>query len=265
MIKGYSRAVDSARIIHAFAAFNLELNVRSWFEYVPSKDNIADEPSRGEFERLARLGSTEVEEVILPDIAAWDEPADKWMQRAVEAAGPDPERQMRPGAIGRVLIGHVAKSRHLDNAIRIDRSSGAALGDPFPIRSGVTREGVCEACSEVIEDTMALAANDEDEEALERAASAVQRAAASRGWALTEEQQEADQELAARARAGHINGIATRLVAGADVQLLCWCYPRRCHGQDVAKACYARARQLSFEARPRRKRRKAGEGGGAEA
>ena len=54
--------------MHAFAAFNLGLGASSWFEWVPSKANIADLPSRGDFELLERLGSRE-RELKLPPAA----------------------------------------------------------------------------------------------------------------------------------------------------------------------------------------------------
>ena len=84
LIKGYSNAPDSARILHAFAAFSLGLEASSWFEYVPSRANIADQPSRNDFELLRELGSVEAE-FIIPPFAAWDAPAEAWMARA--AAG----------------------------------------------------------------------------------------------------------------------------------------------------------------------------------
>ena len=49
LIKGYGKADDLARIIFAFLAFNLVLQASPWFEYVASKANIADMPSRGDF------------------------------------------------------------------------------------------------------------------------------------------------------------------------------------------------------------------------
>ena len=52
LVKGYSRALDSARIVHAFHAWNAGVRVSSWFEYVRSKANIADMPSRSEFSLL---------------------------------------------------------------------------------------------------------------------------------------------------------------------------------------------------------------------
>ena len=45
-VKGYSRAIDSARIIHELHARALELQVSVWFEYVRTKANVSDEPSR---------------------------------------------------------------------------------------------------------------------------------------------------------------------------------------------------------------------------
>ena len=81
LIKGYSRAPDSARIVHAFHAFNVGLRATCWLEYVASKANIADLPSRGDFELLDELGS-EARECVLPPTAAWDEAASEWMRRA---------------------------------------------------------------------------------------------------------------------------------------------------------------------------------------
>ena len=45
-MKGYSRAVDSARLVHMFHAWCAGSGASVWFEYVPSKANPADEPSR---------------------------------------------------------------------------------------------------------------------------------------------------------------------------------------------------------------------------
>ena len=40
--------------------------VAPWFERVPSPSNIADPPSRGDFEELFQLGAIQVALVILP-------------------------------------------------------------------------------------------------------------------------------------------------------------------------------------------------------
>ena len=47
LVHGYSGALDSSRLVHALHAYNLGLRARPWFEYVRSKANPADEPSRG--------------------------------------------------------------------------------------------------------------------------------------------------------------------------------------------------------------------------
>ena len=46
LVHGYSGAPDSSRLVHALHAYNLGLRARPWFEYVRSKANPADEPSR---------------------------------------------------------------------------------------------------------------------------------------------------------------------------------------------------------------------------
>jgi len=76
--------------VHAFAAFNLIINVISWFEWVNTKANIADLPSRDDFRLLQKIGSKQVE-LVLPDIAAWDAPG-----RHVDAAGDAGSSSGRP-------------------------------------------------------------------------------------------------------------------------------------------------------------------------
>ena len=73
LTKGYSRAPDSVRILHVFKAFCLGLGVSVWFQWVPSKANVADLPSRGEFELLRRFGAVETR-LVFPKFEAWDGP-----------------------------------------------------------------------------------------------------------------------------------------------------------------------------------------------
>ena len=73
LTKGYSRAPDSVRILHVFKAFCLGLGVSAWFQWVPSKANIADLPSRNEFDLLRRFGAVE-RRLIFPEFEAWDGP-----------------------------------------------------------------------------------------------------------------------------------------------------------------------------------------------
>ena len=46
LVKGYSSAVDSGRIVHALHATLAGLGVRAWFEYVRTDANVSDKPSR---------------------------------------------------------------------------------------------------------------------------------------------------------------------------------------------------------------------------
>ena len=66
LTKGYARAPDSVRIVHVFKAYCLGAGASIWFQWVPSKANIADLPSRKEYEMLRRFGA-ERRSMILPD------------------------------------------------------------------------------------------------------------------------------------------------------------------------------------------------------
>ena len=61
--KGASRDVPTARLVHVFHALAAALGMLVWFSYVPSKANVADLPSRLEFELLKEIGSQEVKEL----------------------------------------------------------------------------------------------------------------------------------------------------------------------------------------------------------
>ena len=95
LVKGYAAAEDSAKIVHAFHSFSVGLKSTVWFEYVASKANIADMPSRGDFEELDRLGSIE-HACVMPSVDAWHKPADAWMARAQQRA-PTGKTRRRPG------------------------------------------------------------------------------------------------------------------------------------------------------------------------
>ena len=53
MTKGYSSVPDSLAIIRAFHAANLALRANVWFNYVATKANVADLPSRGALDEMA--------------------------------------------------------------------------------------------------------------------------------------------------------------------------------------------------------------------
>ena len=88
LVKGYSRAIDSGKIVNAFHAFNAGLRSEPFFEYVRSKANIADLPSRGEMRELKRLlleagcfGKIKRIECHLPSVDEWDDLAFEWMEK----------------------------------------------------------------------------------------------------------------------------------------------------------------------------------------
>ena len=98
LAKGYSRAIDSARIVHTLHAWNVGARVSTWFEYVRSKANISDLPSRNEFALLNSMGSVEVE-MRVPAVEGWFEPAVEWLERGVRSAGGDRRGRKRPRAV----------------------------------------------------------------------------------------------------------------------------------------------------------------------
>ena len=79
LVKGYSSAPDSARIVHAFHSHSLQLCAGVWFQYVNTKANVADLPSRGDVAFLSDvLQSTEVS-VHWPDISGFSQGPSFWM------------------------------------------------------------------------------------------------------------------------------------------------------------------------------------------
>ena len=108
LIKGYSRVPDSAQIVHAYHSLVLGLKCKVWLEYVNTKANIADEPSRGEFALLHQLGST-AKDLVFTDLPAFDDDAAAWMNagqastsnprhRAATETVPTRPRRRRRGA-----------------------------------------------------------------------------------------------------------------------------------------------------------------------
>ena len=72
LAKGYSRDVDSARLISVFHTMNAALRANVWFEYVASAANIADLPSRNDFELLrSDRFVAEPFDIVWPPVDAW--------------------------------------------------------------------------------------------------------------------------------------------------------------------------------------------------
>jgi len=69
-IKGYSPAPDIARLVGAYHLRIARLGARIWIEYVPSAANIADMPSRGNFELIESIGAKRIP-FVFPSMASW--------------------------------------------------------------------------------------------------------------------------------------------------------------------------------------------------
>ena len=92
--KGYSGVPDSARLVHAFHAYAAGLGCATYFEYVRSEANVADEPSRVDLSAVhwdwglggaAGLCSRPVE-VVMPAERDWSDAAAEWSLRAQDSA-----------------------------------------------------------------------------------------------------------------------------------------------------------------------------------
>ena len=71
LVKGYSQKPDSAHILHALWALVCGLSCAPWFEFVRTKANVADLPSRGELEYITNvLKATELQ-FKMPPFEMW--------------------------------------------------------------------------------------------------------------------------------------------------------------------------------------------------
>ena len=71
LAKAYSTEIDIAKLLHAFELANLNIRATPYFEYVRSKANIADLPSRGDLDYVINeLGAVYVP-TVLPSLEGW--------------------------------------------------------------------------------------------------------------------------------------------------------------------------------------------------
>ena len=110
----------------------------------------------------------------------------------------------------------------------MDRNSGSPLGNPIRIGGGVTRAQACGAAAAL------LRAPRDDDDDPHRIARRMNLPADSVCGECTEHGSQA-------ARLDALDAVATRLAQGREVHLLCWCYPRRCHADDIRRAAIERA------------------------
>ena len=101
LVKGYAKAADMGRVSNATWAILLGLETDPYFEYVRSKANIADLPSREQMlltkQILIGMGWREeqitVVEAAFPPTDKWSCPTSDWVLRAREEAEADEQGQ----------------------------------------------------------------------------------------------------------------------------------------------------------------------------
>ena len=103
--------------------------------------------------------------------------------------------------------------------VRVDRQS--ALGNPFPMgddgHDEHFRDAVCDACAELFEAPLQAE---------------VQPIAAAHGLRVDSRFSE---HPAMRNRDAALRELEDRLRAGESLRLMCWCAPKRCHGDGIAQ------------------------------
>ena len=84
---GYAGKPDLAKITNVFYMQALGLRASVYFDYVASKANIADLPSRREFDKLMTeltgldVRSTPSAALAVPDVSSWEQPLRSWSDR----------------------------------------------------------------------------------------------------------------------------------------------------------------------------------------
>ena len=92
LVHGYSGKPDLAKSVNVFYLQMLALRASVYFDYVPSKANIADLPSRRMFTLLrselsgirgaSRVSGT----LVVPSVAAWSRPLASWARSSSPSA-----------------------------------------------------------------------------------------------------------------------------------------------------------------------------------
>ena len=86
LVHGYSGKPNLAKAVNLFYLQLVSLRATAWMEWVPSKANIADLPSRGEWELLdVELHDIPVrgdapDLLAVPSVASWNAPLESWVQ-----------------------------------------------------------------------------------------------------------------------------------------------------------------------------------------
>ena len=91
LVHGYSGKPDLAKSVNIFYLQSMALRASVYFDYVPSKANIADLPSRGAVEELRnelvglRGAWRPPSRMRVPDVSRWQEPLSAWVSPSESA------------------------------------------------------------------------------------------------------------------------------------------------------------------------------------
>ena len=93
LVHGYSGKPDLAKSVNVFYLQLLSLRCSVFFDYFPSKANIADLPSRRSFSQLSyelagiHGAMSEIHTLVVPSVTSWHAPLSSWAAKlpAVEA------------------------------------------------------------------------------------------------------------------------------------------------------------------------------------
>ena len=92
LLHGYSGKVDSALLVNAFHLFNAGLRVRIHFEYVESKANVADLPSRQEFTYLLTVLAARRVPTFIHPAGTWRGPLKQFLLAGLDRDASEPIR-----------------------------------------------------------------------------------------------------------------------------------------------------------------------------
>ena len=96
LVHGYSGKPDLAKAVNVFYLQMLSLRASVFFDFVPSKANIADLPSRNMFVELERelhgitVRGSAPDTLVVPSVAAWHAPLASWVQASRHSASTMP-------------------------------------------------------------------------------------------------------------------------------------------------------------------------------
>ena len=94
LVRGYSSKEDSAALVNIFHVVCAITKVRVLWDYIESAANVADLPSRLDFEYLASLGAGFFS-IVLPPPAMWESPLEAWLLLSASIPAPEPAPSRR--------------------------------------------------------------------------------------------------------------------------------------------------------------------------